>query len=146
GGGLALYFFCWIGDIASQIEHNKVVPLAVARPVPVQHGELSDRVCLDAVQPHAQPGHAFDFDEFLVRNPVTGALQPPLAHESGPLIEIGPDVGQRDTFDDPVAPKWRSRYINIDRDIGTPIDFGVNPLLDQGRPASLDPPPPSPRQ
>ncbi len=76
------------------MEHDKVVALAVAGPVPVDHGELRDPVCLDPVQPGAQPGPAFGFDQLLIRDAVTGALETPLAHEGGPLIEVGRDIGQ----------------------------------------------------
>src|SRR4029453_1442382 len=109
-----------VRHVASWTQHHELVAFAIAGPVPVDHCELCDRIGLDAVQPSPQPRAALGLDELLVGDPIPGALETPLAHEGRTHLEVARDIGQRDAFDDAVAPKRRDRYIDVNSDIRTP--------------------------
>ena len=58
-----------------------------------------------------------------MRWPVTaaGRLEPPLAEEKRPLVQVGRIVGERDALDHPAAPEWRLRHRDSRRYIRTDI-------------------------
>ena len=75
--GVAVQLRSRVDDIGSGTEDDEIVALAVARPIPIDDGELRDRVGLDAVQPQPQPRPALSFDQFLVRRSVPGSSSIP---------------------------------------------------------------------
>ena len=104
------------------IANNEVVARAVSRKVAVGHGRLDQALGLDPIQPGAQPRASLGLDQFLVGRPATvlastaiartaaRRLEPPLAHERGPLVQVGRVVGQLDALDHPGAQERRGRH------------------------------------